>query len=1814
MHNTESSASNAGYKYQDIVALNRVVDLLIDNSLKKVIIDRDNTPHIEDVVLEYIDKVEYLQVKHSNSDKQETFTNSDLFSKEKSLFSKTFIGWKYEKSKFDNIEVILFANKIVSTQKTKEFFSTKEIVESINNTRDSKSTIDKLILKKMQFDLKENGVTSTLTDMKLFLKDLYFSFENPSKEELLNEIEEKLKIIIQTSNIKNYLNTLYKEVSLDATANNVLKRTFTKEKVERILNLDTKQKFTHFYDIPKNYINIEENFLHLYQSYKELPKGYIFFKGKAGSGKTSFITKFLSEIEKEEDVAVLRYYLFHFDDKSNEDSSERVFKNYFYYDLSIQLKNYLEGDFIGEIYLNKESNNCELFWNNIEILTNKFKKVIIVVDGIDHAIRAKKDISTFFDGLKLPSQIADNVICIFSGQPNWEGYPVWLKKEDNSEYFKSVEIEPFSIELCKQYIESVDYWSDSNLIDFLSYKAFKITKGYPLNLKIFIDTLKSFNSIKGIEQYLQSNNYFDNFEELEVYYDLLFEDVKLNYFKNNESDLLKLQALLYLLKEPISSEIIGTIFSEIDIYKYNEIINKIKPILVQNSDRKYELFHNDIRVYLYSKIDISMKTDMIRRIASYYMANIENNFSQMYLIKYLYDLKDYESIKNLLTFDRLDLKYRLLRDKEEIESELQIGLKVAKKLKDPIFMLQILLIEKQHEMVLENLLGTDFDNFNIYPKIENNLYSYISPSKDDLSWQAMRKREEFYQAFINLKIESQETRKYFFNKFSFDISEYVKDIGGNDLLSYEKKDFLERYFLIYLDIDKDSAVLKLKQLQEIEEKKNIDYVSQYFFNSYMNLYIINLEEIRKLQQLEIIIPKKTIINLVYNLYEANNLKELKELILRLIEMEFLRDDIVYLALLNGWGEFLPTQYKIGLLPKHELFQSQKEKEKLFKWGYLETYQEKLQSPFVLFDSLHKSKYSDYNENKIIIWLGYLSIKENFYESDVEQCFQFILVKDRFNFSKIFLFMDKFLSLIEEDKQKFVLNKLIKIYDKFFEYDEFIFYFYKWCQQYNFEKEQYTFKRLENELKVKIHGLDSSERINRITILIKIRKLLNQNYDDYLYLIRKYALSYGFRKDYQSEIFMEYFKNIILKDYPKYIDVIYKYLYVEQFKQNEYTEKTTTLEEVLIEILKVIYLNSKSDLFNILDYFFQDKKNDKKRLEIPSKLFLSILPNIINSQEEALLSYSFLKIGTTFSYYNYFTEEDEKKVENITAELNKFNISYVNTFKDNVVEKDDYKPKIYGKASEKEFIELLEEQKNTESYYFEKSGDITYNIKYYVDIFFEKNCEDNAKEIYLSDLLKSVCYMKDIELDDVNKLILQYLENLYSSVSEDIEIIDKKYTGFNIMRLLMFLKKNLFSVNERLVVSAIQSYIKIGEFYIDETIDFIIDSIDFNNPFHAKIWLDILVELPSNKYTNMKQLKDDLIELFYKSEYVYLDYSFKKIFLILDITVSKEYNYSFLELPHKIIIETDKESNSYQKFYSNTEYQSVEMFIRKLLKITDLSEEFLWNKINYFHYTKNISINYYQNCAKGLRLLKFHTPFFEAEFVEWLYQEKLLKPKQYDYILQILQTYDLKVLKQENYKPDYIKQLPFMDYKQKNIDEYLEKLEIDKILPDSSKIFSAHWEEFLNNDYIVTIDLNTVVINKELLSELKDNLEVVEQFYFNFGVDSFYINEKNIYYTTVDDFYKVALPIEISTYCYTSSIFNNSKLFHIVPNMFQPKLIKWDYGAINTSGSELIYQGCGQVHELKSEIQLYSDEMIIKFCRINIYHEKEDENGSRFFIL
>ena len=332
--NTESSASSGGYKYQDIVALEKVVSLLTDQKLKQVTLDAKNTPHIEDVVCVYENHNEFIQVKHSN-DKNSNFTKSDLFSNEKSLFSKTFIGWRVINNNPCNIYIL--TNKKGSTQKVNGL-SLLDIVDSIEKYRKD-LVIEPNVIRVMKEDLSTNGLKDVKdVELRNFIKCLNFMFEYSSIDNLLNKIEDRLKCVIQTKDISYYLDKLYRNISIDATKPNEEDRIYTKEKVESILFLTKNSISNHYFNIPKDYVENTINYDNLNKAYNIIDSGYIFLKGKAGSGKTSFITNFLKLLYSKENIAVLRYYLFHFDDELKEDVTVRVEKKSFYYDLCLQLQ------------------------------------------------------------------------------------------------------------------------------------------------------------------------------------------------------------------------------------------------------------------------------------------------------------------------------------------------------------------------------------------------------------------------------------------------------------------------------------------------------------------------------------------------------------------------------------------------------------------------------------------------------------------------------------------------------------------------------------------------------------------------------------------------------------------------------------------------------------------------------------------------------------------------------------------------------------------------------------------------------------------------------------------------------------------------------------------------------------------------------------------------------------------------------------------------------------------------------------------------------------------------------------------------------------------------------------------------------------------------------------------------------------------------------------------------------------------------------------------------------------------------------------
>ena len=178
----------------------------------------------------------------------------------------------------------------------------------------------------------------------------------------------------------------------------------------------------------------------LEQCLKDTQKKVVFISGDPGSGKTSII----SYIQAESNFFLLRYHTF------RPISPEQRFYNLdegmctpenLWGTMLSQLRRQFRGKLAQyKVPLNNRFCTTEEIRNQVrrllEILgkeaTQNNKKVFVCIDGIDHAARAKSNIS-FLSSLFLPEEVPDGVCVIIVGQPPdmyQAQYPSWLSMSD----------------------------------------------------------------------------------------------------------------------------------------------------------------------------------------------------------------------------------------------------------------------------------------------------------------------------------------------------------------------------------------------------------------------------------------------------------------------------------------------------------------------------------------------------------------------------------------------------------------------------------------------------------------------------------------------------------------------------------------------------------------------------------------------------------------------------------------------------------------------------------------------------------------------------------------------------------------------------------------------------------------------------------------------------------------------------------------------------------------------------------------------------------------------------------------------------------------------------------------------------------------------------------------------------------------------------------------------------------------------------------------------------------------------------------------
>ncbi|PFT36094.1 AAA family ATPase [Bacillus cereus] len=667
------------YFYEWTIGLDKITSMLIPEKEIKSVVLQATVDTLDDVVCEYERKIEYIQVKHTRANDKMGFAfllGSD--GKEDSLLKKIAKSWKkLEHESTKTCYAILLTNRkpvitATSISRKSKKISVPAFGEFLSWFQERNSTIQSLEFFKKSLPnegwvpaleawFEEINVFEDEKETLEFIRNFRIVIEHPDTLELDKEIMKKITDIFsvnQDVSLELYKSLFY---SLKEWASSKRKQEkITVEEVCSSLAIKEERYPQHllfppipFFESRKTLISYIEDFS------QKISSKMLFLYGKPGIGKTSLVN-FLAN--KPNTVVDLRYHAYvpitpdnpyvnlDYDDSINEEMLWGSLLN--------QVRELFRGRlFEYKIPIRNQFLSKEELRKTVLRLASEFGKIhnkntVIVIDGIDHAARAGSK-ETFLRSLISPEMVPDNVFIILCGQPaeDYEEYPIWLRENFQDKGLEKVQLTGVTIEdievLLKEINPGIDDFSAASKI------IYEISMGNTLSAIFAAYESKNIKNGTELLSFLNARSLSSNITE---YYDAIWNSLDDRVLKNGYQIKELLAALFSITVEKISIDDLVEIFRDnpINRIQWRQILGFYSPLVIE-SEGKYTLYHNDIRVYLKNKL--RMNSNIISyvagMIANYYLSSPGKNKVKHRDIFRLLDLSN----RNLEKIDVFSIKY-----------------------------------------------------------------------------------------------------------------------------------------------------------------------------------------------------------------------------------------------------------------------------------------------------------------------------------------------------------------------------------------------------------------------------------------------------------------------------------------------------------------------------------------------------------------------------------------------------------------------------------------------------------------------------------------------------------------------------------------------------------------------------------------------------------------------------------------------------------------------------------------------------------------------------------------------------------------------------------------------------------------------------------------------------------------------------------------------------------------------------------------------------------------------------------------------------
>lgn len=694
----EGSATQAAFFYQNHVAAAKVLDLLdFGTPVRSVVLDNyDRGKHIDDVIVDYEGFTRYYQVKWSAGD-DSPYTLHNLLTppkdKKKSLIRELAEGYLSLLDR-ESAEIILFSTKKASTAKqpAKDLdCSLAEFIERIHQPFVEDKTLSQLSDLPRYEDFKEI-ITKLIAASGLdessfshFLKRLRFQLDQPG-------IQSQKRELIYRYERLGIDQTLYDSLLTAIVEWSVSGKSITSSDVLRRLGLEDRFIDNVVQDFPvdeNHFVKSTRLFHRIDESIKNLPGGFILLEGPPGSGKSTYLTAY----QKTHSAVRFCYYCF----VPNEIAlgNLRLEKDTFLKSICVGIQNsFPEVDFPRRYSVDFERKLQS--W--LEVLGRLDRKVVFVIDGIDH-VDKKKDVLTQPLTNYLDGDLPENVFFLLSSQYP-EALAPSIQQRIRTEPLRHIKMERFTEGEIQLFLERRDVAVSNDALPLVVDRS----EGIPLYLYYIARLL---HGVPSYQQYsvLEKLPNLEN-SEIDTYHSYLYDHLSTDHLaiwilsllahRKDFTDTSTLQALLNLVRSTSNS------------HEIEAAIGRIDHLLKISDAKSYAIFHNSFREFLLKK-SVHLTDEINNALISYYQNNPTGDETYRNYYRHLFELGRYEDVLRACDEIWLNGSWHAFRPFDEISGNIDIAWDSASRLESLREFIRIAFLEQQLGTIRSNVDLAEFD-------------------------------------------------------------------------------------------------------------------------------------------------------------------------------------------------------------------------------------------------------------------------------------------------------------------------------------------------------------------------------------------------------------------------------------------------------------------------------------------------------------------------------------------------------------------------------------------------------------------------------------------------------------------------------------------------------------------------------------------------------------------------------------------------------------------------------------------------------------------------------------------------------------------------------------------------------------------------------------------------------------------------------------------------------------------------------------------------------------------------------------------------